>query len=103
MSAIRVELLIGRTVLDAHGIRVGRIEEVRGESHDDAFVVDAFLVGWSPLIARLGAWKLVRPIRGMFPPVLYEMYRVPWDAMDLSDPAHPSATLAKRELRRVPP
>lgn len=102
MSEIRLELLIGRKVLDVNGKKVGRIEEIRGEKRESDVLVEAYLVGASALIERLAAWKLVRPIRGVLGKSVYSMYRIPWNEMDLSDPHHPRLTVAKSELRRIP-
>jgi sporulation protein YlmC with PRC-barrel domain len=101
MSEVRIELLIGRKVLDAEGKKVGRIEEIRGEKRAGDVLVEAYLVGASALVERLAAWKLVRPIRGLLGSSVYSMYRIPWNEMDLSDPRHPRLTVPKSSLRRV--
>ncbi|HEY3068011.1 MAG TPA: hypothetical protein VGL09_19645 [Methylomirabilota bacterium] len=60
----------------------------------------AYLLGAYGLIGRLGAWRVTRPL-------LYSLLgggrraqRVPWDKLDLRDPAHPRRTCARDELER---
>jgi len=95
----KVELLLGAKVHDANGENVGRIEEIRVERTDNALLVEAYLIGASAVIDRLSAWTLVRPIKGLLKSRhIYSLYDVPWQDMDLSDPAHPVLRTAKRDL-----
>jgi sporulation protein YlmC with PRC-barrel domain len=95
----KVELLLGAKVRDANGENVGRIEEIRVERTDNALLVEAYLIGASAVIDRLSAWTLVRPIKGLLKSGhIYSLYDVPWQDMDLSDPAHPVLRTAKRDL-----
>ena len=99
---INVELLIGRTVRDVDGDKIGRIEEFKIELDDKSCVLDSYLVGSSALIERLSAWTLVRPIaRALSGRRFYSLYQVPWQDMDLSDPQHPRLRTAKRDLRHA--
>jgi len=99
---LNVELLIGREVHDADGNKVGRIEEFRATQTDRSCTLDAYLVGASALIQRLSAWTLVRPIsRGLRSRNIYSVYEVPWQDMDLTDPARPRLRISKGELRRA--
>jgi sporulation protein YlmC with PRC-barrel domain len=99
---LNVELLIGREVHDADGNKVGRIEEFRVTQTDRSCTLDAYLIGASALIQRLSAWTLVRPIsRGLRSRNIYSVYEVPWQDMDLTDPARPRLRISKGELRRA--
>jgi sporulation protein YlmC with PRC-barrel domain len=99
---INVELLIGSTVRDIDGRKIGRIEEFKVERDDKVCVLDSYLIGSSALIERLSAWTLVRPIaRALHGRRFYSQYQVPWQDMDLSDPLHPRLRTAKRDLRHA--
>ena len=98
----RVELLIGRRVVDTNGEVVGRLEEIVADYVDDEYVVREFHVGAFAALERLGTGmfgrSLLRLIGGGR---IYTGYIVPWRHMDLSDPEHPRVTVAKSELRRI--
>ena len=99
---INVELLLGTKVRDVDGEEVGRIEEFRVERDDKTCLVEAYLIGASAVIQRLSAWTLVRPIERLLNArKIYAVYRIPWEDMDLSDPAHPRLRTAKRDLRHA--
>jgi sporulation protein YlmC with PRC-barrel domain len=99
---IKVELLVGTEVHDLDGKNVGRIEEIRVERHENALLVEAYLIGASALIERLSARTLVRPIRRLLRTRhIYSVYEVPWQDLDLTDPKRPVVRIAKRDLQRV--
>ena len=99
---IRVELLVGTTVLDIDGKNIGRIEEIRVQRGDKALLVETYLIGASALIERLSAWTLVRPIKRLLRARhIYSLYEVPWQDMDLSDPNRPKLRTAKRDLQHA--
>jgi sporulation protein YlmC with PRC-barrel domain len=99
---IKVELLLGAKVCDVDGEKVGRIEEIRVQHMDNGLFVEAYLIGTSALVDRLSAWTLVRPIKGLLTNRrLYSLYDVPWQDLDLTDPAHPVLRTAKRDLNNV--
>lgn len=99
---INVELLLGTKVTDADGKNIGRIEEIRVERHQNALLVEAYLIGASALIERLSAWTLVRPIRhALNTRHIYSVYEVLWQDMDLSDPKKPKVRVAKRDLHHA--
>lgn len=99
---VNVELLLGTQVRDVDGEKVGCIQELRVDRDDQSCVVESYLIGASALIERLSAWTLVRPIaRVLHARRLYQLYEVPWQEMDLSDPARPKVRVAKRELRHA--
>jgi sporulation protein YlmC with PRC-barrel domain len=99
---VNVERLLGTMVRDVDGEDVGRIEELRVERHENACLVEAYLVGASALVQRLSAWTLVRPIRrSLLGHNIYSVFRIPWQDMDLSDPRQPRLRTAKRDLRHA--
>jgi sporulation protein YlmC with PRC-barrel domain len=99
---VNVELLIGTKVRDAEGQNVGRIEEFRVDRDDNSCAVESYLIGAAGLISRLSAWTLVRPIaRALHARKLYNLYDVPWQDIDLSDPKRPKLRIARGDLRHA--
>jgi len=95
----RVELLIGRSVTDANGEVVGRLEEIVADYVDDEYVVREFHVGAYAALERLGTGMLGRSLlRLIGGDRIYTGYIVPWRQMDLSDPEHPRVTVVKADL-----
>lgn len=96
--------LLGRTVRDPNGRKVGRLEELRAEIelHEDGndYVVTEFHVGSfgaiesiaGPYFARL----LLRRL-GRF--VSYSNHRIPWDRIDLTDPRNPGTLDTVEQLK----
>src|SRR3954464_566542 len=82
----RVELLIGRRVVDASGEVVGRLEEIVADYLDDEYVVREFHVGAFAALERLGTGRLGRSLlRLIGGDRIYTGYIVPWRHLDLSD------------------
>lgn len=87
---IKIELLLGRRVVGLNGRTAGRLEEVQAELDRGRCLVTEFHVGSYAILERLAAWGIGRAF-------LHLMgvrrknggYRVPWDALDLSDPERP--------------
>jgi hypothetical protein len=94
-NEVHVERLIGRTVHDDAGERVGRICEIIARKEDDDFVVSSYIVGPIAWIHRFAVTGLGLRMRG-----LGRVYRVEWDQMDLSDPDHPRLTCGRGDLAR---
>ena len=99
---IRIELLLGRTVVDAEGRRIGRIEEFCARRDGDRCHITEYMLGPVGLLERLsvssmGAWLLRRI--GMW----REPQRIPWDALDLADPQHPRLKRGPAADARVAP
>lgn len=94
MKTVHFELLLGRKVLDPEGKKVGRILAVRAEPEEEDCVVREYLLGTAALLTRLGlsAGRLV----GL--PIRRKPLCVPWDLMDLRDPAKPRLTCRVEEL-----
>lgn len=95
MKTVHLELLLGRKVLDPDGKKVGRILAVRAEPEGEDCVVREYLLGTAALLTRLGlsAQRLV----GV--PIRREPLCVPWDLMDLKDPAKPRLKCPVKELK----
>jgi sporulation protein YlmC with PRC-barrel domain len=84
---IQLDQLLGKAVRDAHGRRIGRIEEFRVEQRGDEWMVTHYLLGVSGLLERLG----VRSVARMLGITLAKRAerRIAWDQLDLSDPKRP--------------
>ena len=98
--------LLGRTVRDADGRKIGRIEELNAEislerGRND-YVVMHFSVGlFKPLDAIATGNFVQQLVRRVTRATGYRRYEIPWDWMDLSDPAHPRALRREEELPRA--
>ena len=98
---IALELLLGRPVRDAAGEPLGRLQEVVAEHEGDELLVRAFLVGRHALVERFGGGPLLGALARLLTGGRgYHEMLVPWEAMDLSDPARPRCTLRRDEVRR---
>jgi len=98
----RLELLLGRRVLDVEGKHVGRIEEVVADYRDGEYLVREFHVGRFAALERLTGGQLGRGLlRLIGGKRVYVGYVIPWTLMDLSDAEHPRVTVAKEELPRI--
>jgi hypothetical protein len=86
---VRVELLLGREVVDRNGRPVGRIEEIQASWEGDRCLVQEFHLGPHALAERFSALPLVSHLLHAFGRKLHRPLRVGWQAMDLSDPEHP--------------
>jgi sporulation protein YlmC with PRC-barrel domain len=88
---VRLERLLGRLLVDASGVPVGRIEDVEAypDGHAD-YLVTHVLVGPAGRLARMLASLHQLPTLsalglGRKP----RTRRIPWIWLDLSDPSHP--------------
>jgi len=99
---VRVELLLGRKVLDPEGQPVGRIEEVRAEPLGNEMWVTEFLVGRSAMLERLSVQAFaLAPLHLLGWRKKRGSYRVPWDRLDLGDPERPRLRCGVEELERL--
>ena len=97
---ISVSELLGRSVRDVDGKRLGRIEELNAEIvlHEwgNDYSVTSVSVGRYGPLDMLASGRFVQQfvqrMRGL---IEYGRFEIPWNWLDLSDPAHP------RLLRRV--
>jgi hypothetical protein len=80
---IHLELLLGKLVHDPDEVKVGRILSVYADQEGDECIVREYHLGAAALLQRLGISVL--HIVGW--PIQKEPLRVPWDQLDLSDPA----------------
>ena len=100
VQEIHLELLLGRSVLSASGKSVGRIEEIVGEPVEDACLVQEFHLGAYAALERFAGWSIGRAILDLFGArSRHRGYRVPWDKLDLSDPACPKLRCPEGELK----
>jgi hypothetical protein len=97
---LHLELLLGTRVRDRDGRSVGRIEEVLARRDGTTCVVSAYLLGAYGLIGRLAAWRVTRPLLSSLMSGRRQPRRVPWDKLDLRDPAHPRLTCAREDLEQ---
>jgi sporulation protein YlmC with PRC-barrel domain len=98
---LKLELLLGRQVVDVAGDRVGRIEEFRAEQQGDEWVIMQYLVGAAALAERLSIRSLVAKTLGFFG--LHDRpqgFSIPWEKLDLSDPEHPRLTCTIAQLHQ---
>lgn len=87
---IRLERLLGRLLVDAAGVAVGRIEDVEAVPDGDEYLVTHALVGAEGRIARLLAFTHQLPtLRALGLGRKPRIRRVPWAWLDLSDPERP--------------
>jgi sporulation protein YlmC with PRC-barrel domain len=99
-NEVKLELLLGRRVDDANGIRVGRIEEVVAERDGEELLVTEFHVGRYALFERLSVRHfglgLLRFLGARAQSK--DPHKIPWDKVDLSDPDRPRLTCTIDEL-----
>ena len=108
MSARTLALsdLLGRAVRDADGRKIGRIEELHAEialeQGRSDYVVTRFSVGRVEPFDVIATGNFVQQlVRRVARLTGYRCYEIPWDWMDLSDPAHPRALRREAELPRL--
>lgn len=91
-TEVRIELLVGRVVIDSAGRRIGRIEAVFAREEDGETVITEFHTGPAALLERLSSEIAPRWFdRG---------FRIPWDKLDLTDPSHPVTTCTLEDLKK---
>ncbi|MBW8908911.1 MAG: hypothetical protein JF620_07805 [Mesorhizobium sp.] len=99
MTTVNLEHLAGRRVLSQRGKSIGHIEEIRAERDGDDFVVTEFHVGVYAAFERLSAWTVGVAVLDLFRLRRREgFYRIPWDKLDISDPARPRLLCPMTEL-----
>jgi hypothetical protein len=95
MAALRLDHLIGRTVLTANNKRLGRLQEIRAIRRDRECVVTEYLIGGVGLLERLGlSVRLILGIPGG------RSFIARWDQLDLTNPDKPRLTCPITDLRR---
>jgi len=85
---IHLDLLLGRTVRDASGKPIARVQDIEVEDREGEVRVVAYHLGPAAMLARLGGW---RPIASIVRAagVHARAWTIAWDALDISDPRHP--------------
>jgi len=94
---IHVELLLGEKVFALNGLPIGRLEEIRTQVNKGHFFVSEFLVGKYAMLERLAAWRVGRALLRVLG-TRREGYRIRWNQIDLTDPAHPRVLCDVDEL-----
>src|SRR5436309_15353753 len=93
-NEVKLELLLGRRVVDVNGVRVGRIEEILADREGDELLVTQYLVGSYGLFQRLSIFHfgmgLLHYLGGRAHSA--NPHRIPWDKLDLSNCEHPRLT-----------
>lgn len=99
---INLELLVGRRVYGLNGKSVGHLEEIRAELKAGDCLVSEYLVGAYAAAERLAALSIGRALLRLFGVTRrHRGYRVPWDKLDLSDPARPRLLCSVDELKTL--
>ena len=98
---IHVESLVGRTLLDPDGRKVGRVEELLVEQVGIDWVVVELHVGIGALLERVVELSTLVPLMGGLRRKLSNRYRVPWQHLDLRDPDHPRSLVRLADLKRL--
>ncbi|WP_352562926.1 hypothetical protein [Mesorhizobium australicum] len=99
MTIVNLEHLAGRRVLSQRGKSIGYIEEIRAEPDGDDFVVTEFHVGVYAAFERLSASAIGVAVLDLFGLRRRGgLYRIPWDKLDISNPARPRLLCPMTEL-----
>ncbi|HKO14789.1 MAG TPA: hypothetical protein VJU87_01065 [Gemmatimonadaceae bacterium] len=100
---LHLESMVGKPVCDAHGVRVGRLEEVLAERQGIDIVVLEYHLGPAAALERIidfaGGLPLLRALRRFSG----QRYTVGWREMDLSIPDRPRTTVPKAQLEHFRP
>jgi len=104
MASVNLERLLGRRVFSKEGHCVGHLEEILAEADGDELVITEYHVGVFAAFERLSASSFgtalldlvrLRHRKGI--------YRVPWDKLDISDPARLTLGCAEQEFATMQP
>ena len=101
MSQINVELLLGKKVTGPNNSKIGRIEEIRAELRKGEAYITEFHVGSYAVFERFASLSIGRPILGLLGSWVRKSYAVPWNKLDLSNPAHPKLMCSATELKQL--
>ena len=94
---MRLDRLLGRTVLAGNNRSIGRLEEFRAEPDGSSWAITEYVIGAAGLLERLGIG--VRLLIGRHGGG--GGYLARWDQLDISDPEHPRLTCPVEALRRL--
>lgn len=96
VSEVNLEQLIGQRVLALNGHSAGRLEEVIAVAHGQSLVVEEYRIGRYALLDRFSVWPIGRALLRFARS--RSGYRIPWNKLDISDPARPRLTCPVEEL-----
>jgi sporulation protein YlmC with PRC-barrel domain len=89
-ASLRLERLLGRRVIDAHGRDVGSIDDLVAEPAGDEYLVTHVVLTSSNRLSRLLDFVHQIPtLRALGLGRRPRIRRIPWTWLDLSDPEHP--------------
>ena len=99
---IRLHHLVGRTVRDADGCVIGRIQELCAEielhEHGNEYVVREFHVGPFGVFEAFMGSRIARRMAHVLGLGGPERCTIPWDLMNVDDPEHPRVTVSRSQL-----
>ncbi|MBZ9864589.1 hypothetical protein LB515_04305 [Mesorhizobium sp. CA15] len=99
MTNVNLEHLAGRRVCSESGKSIGYIEEIIAEQDGDDLVVTEFHIGIFAAFERLSASTIGTALLDFFRLRRRSgLYRIPWDKLDITDPAHPRLLCSDNEL-----
>jgi hypothetical protein len=93
---VHLELLLGRSVVDADGIPMGRIEEMIAEQRDGEWYVVKYVLGNGGLMERLFGRNPPRLARAFMAKELRR--EITWHDLDLSDVDHPRVGVPREKV-----
>jgi len=92
---LRLDRLLGRTVIAGNGRSAGRLEEFRAEIRGGQCVICEYVIGAAGLFERLGVGA--KRLLGLS----HTGYVARWDQLDISNPEFPRLTCPLGELRQI--
>ena len=99
MAIANLEQLVGRRVFSKEGQCLGRLEEIIAEADGDDLVVTEYHVGIFAAFERLSASSIGTAILDLVRMRHRKgIYRIPWDKLNISDPARPTVCCSEQEL-----
>ena len=100
-TQINVELLLGKKVYGPNNRGVGRIEEIAAELREGDCYITEYHMGSYALFERLSSLMITKPLLTMLGSWVKKSYAIPWNKLDLSNPARPQLTCPATELKRL--
>lgn len=96
-AELRLERILGRLIVDAFGVALGRIEDVEATPDGDDYLVTHVIVGPEGRLEQLLAFTHQLPtLRALGLGRKPRTRRVPWDWIDWSDPERPRLRASSR-------
>jgi len=89
-TSLRLERLLGRRLIDAHGHVMGSIDDLVAQPVGDEYLVTHVIITSSnPLARLLGFAHQIPTLRALGLGRRPRVRRIPWSWLDLSDPEQP--------------